>query len=106
VHALVLLFLLVLIHIQLFAKEAVPILLKLGFSSLSNHFTFKLDAVIITLSQESTDSWTSSSLQEGSWGHNHISLVSLLGGSSIWVDRHSFAYPVWKSDCTTFVNLI
>ena len=66
VHALVLFFSLILVNVQLFTKEAVPILLELALAGFTNHFTFKLNAVIISKSNEFVESWTST-IKEGTW---------------------------------------
>ena len=46
-HAFVLLLVLVFVHIELIAKQAIPVFLKLGFSGFPDHFTFELDICLL-----------------------------------------------------------
>jgi hypothetical protein len=56
VHALVLIFLSILIDIELFAEKTVPVLFKLGFCGLADHLSLDLNGILFICSEERFDS--------------------------------------------------
>lgn len=52
VHALVLVFLPVLVHVELLSKEAVPILFELGLGGFPNHLSLDLNGILFIWCEE------------------------------------------------------
>jgi len=52
VHALVLVFLPVLVNVELLSKKAVPILFELGLGSFADHFSLDLNGILFIWSEE------------------------------------------------------
>ena len=98
VHTFVLLLGLVLVDVELLAQETVPILLELGFGGLSDHLSFELDAVLVLAGHEVVQSGTGGTLEERGGRHDHITVVALLGGTSVGVDLDPFLDSVGQPD--------
>merc|ERR1719329_1823491 len=57
VHTLVLFFSLVLVNVQFFSKKTVPIFFEFAFACFTNHFTFELNAIIVSKCYEIVKPW-------------------------------------------------
>ena len=105
-HALVLLFRLVLVHVKFFTEEAVPILFEFGLSCFSDHFSLKLDTVLVFTRHEVIESRACCTLEEGGGRHDYITVVALFRSTGVRINLDSLLDTVGKSDGSCCIDVI
>lgn len=87
-HAFMFFLLPVLVDVEFFAEEAVPVLLELSLRSLSDHFTFELNTVHLTLGHEIRHGWALATEQEVCWRHKSICFLTSPCRARHWIRDH------------------